>query len=191
MKLTDKYISNLKHLDKDQFFSQEGVEGLTLRVYKYPSKAKTWFYQYRPKGKSSVRIKIGSHYDLGINKAISRAKKLSNDIFVGKDPHEIRQGFKGELTLGEQLQDSYKSILTSTRYSESTIATIKNIFGTYIFRKTKNPKIREVFSQLDNIKHIKVSSITPTFLLKKGIVSTTESNMTLSPKLGSNKLVFT
>ena len=48
MKLTDKYISNLKHLDKDQFFSQEGVEGLTLRVYKYPSKAKTWFYQYRP-----------------------------------------------------------------------------------------------------------------------------------------------
>ena len=83
MKLTDKYISNLKHLDKDQFFSQEGVEGLTLRVYKYPSKAKTWFYQYRPKGKSSVRIKIGSHYDLGISKAISRAKKLSNDIFVG------------------------------------------------------------------------------------------------------------
>ena len=160
MKLTDKYISKLKHLDKDQFFSQEGVEGLTLRVYKYPSKAKTWFYQYRPKGKSSVRIKIGSHYDLGINKAISRAKKLSNDIFVGKDPHEIRQGFKGELTLGEQLQDSYKSILTSTRYSESTIATIKNIFGTYIFRKTKNPEIREVFSQLDNIQHIKVSSIT-------------------------------
>ena len=38
MKLTDKYISKLKHLDKDQFFSQEGVEGLTLRVYKYPSK---------------------------------------------------------------------------------------------------------------------------------------------------------
>jgi len=39
MKLTDKYISNLKHLDKDQFFSQEGVEGLTLRIYKYPSTA--------------------------------------------------------------------------------------------------------------------------------------------------------
>ena len=58
MKLTDKYILNLKHLDKDQFFSQEGVEGLTLRVYKYPSKAKTWFYQYRPKGKNSIRIKI-------------------------------------------------------------------------------------------------------------------------------------
>ena len=46
MKLTDKYISNLKHLDKDQFFSQEGAEGLTLRIYKYPSTAKTWFYQY-------------------------------------------------------------------------------------------------------------------------------------------------
>ena len=58
MKLTDKYILNLKHLDKDQFFSQEGVEGLTLRVYKYPSKAKTWFYQYRPKGKNSIRIKF-------------------------------------------------------------------------------------------------------------------------------------
>ena len=35
MKLTDKYISNLKHLDNDQFFSQEGTEGLTLRIYKF------------------------------------------------------------------------------------------------------------------------------------------------------------
>ena len=31
MKLTDKYILNLKHLDKDQFFSQEGVEGSQLQ----------------------------------------------------------------------------------------------------------------------------------------------------------------
>jgi len=103
MKLTDKYISNLKHLDKDQFFSQEGVEGLTLRIYKYPSTAKTWFYQYRPKGKSSVRIKIGAHHELGITKAMSRAKKLSNDIFMGKDPHEIKQIFKGENTFYFQL----------------------------------------------------------------------------------------
>mgnify|MGYP006102881985 CR=1 FL=1 len=52
MKLTDKYISNLKHLDKDQFFSQEGTESLTPRVNKYPSTTKTWFYQYRPKRKT-------------------------------------------------------------------------------------------------------------------------------------------
>ena len=111
MKLTDNYISKIKHLDKDQFFSMPGVEGLTLQVYKHPSKSKTWFYQYRPKGKNPVRLKVGSYEELGINKAVTRAKKLSNDIFMGKDPYEIRKIFKGENTLGEQLIESYKSIL--------------------------------------------------------------------------------
>ena len=160
MKLTDNYISKIKHLDKDQFFSMPGVEGLTLQVYKHPSKSKTWFYQYRPKGKASVRIQLGSYEDLGITKAKSRAKKLSNDLFMGKDPHEIKQMFKGENTLGEQIKESYKSILTPVRYAESTNQTIRNIFSSYIFRKTKDPKIRELFTQLDNIQHQKVSSIT-------------------------------
>ena len=80
MKLTDNYISKIKHLDKDQFFSMPGVEGLTLQVYKFPSKSKTWFYQYRPKGKNPVRLKVGSYEELGINKAVTRAKKLSNLI---------------------------------------------------------------------------------------------------------------
>ena len=160
MKLTDNYISKIKHLDKDQFFSMPGVEGLTLQVYKHPSKSKTWFYQYRPKGKNPVRLKVGSYEELGINKAVTRAKKLSNDIFMGKDPYEIRKIFKGENTLGEQLIESYKSILTPVRYSPSTISTIKSIFSSYIFRKTKRTDIRELFNQLDNIQHIKVSSIT-------------------------------
>ena len=64
MKLTDNYISKIKHLDKDQFFSMPGVEGLTLQVYKHPSKSKTWFYQYRPKGKNPVRLKVGSYEEL-------------------------------------------------------------------------------------------------------------------------------
>ena len=158
MKLTDNYISKIKHLDKNQFFSMPGVEGLTLQVYKFPSKSKTWFYQYRPKGKNPVRLKVGSYEELGINKAVTRAKKLSNDIFMGKDPYEIRKIFKGENTLGEQLIESYKSILTPVRYSPSTISTIKSIFSSYIFRKTKRIDIRELFNQLDNIQHIKVSS---------------------------------
>jgi len=160
MKLTDKYIVNLNHLDKDKFLKYPGVQGLTLRVYAWPSKAKTWFYQYRPKGKASVRIQLGSYEDLGITKAKSRAKKLSNDLFMGKDPHEIKQMFKGENTLGEQIKESYKSILTPVRYAESTNQTIRNIFSSYIFRKTTDPKIRELFNQLDNIQHVKVSSIT-------------------------------
>lgn len=87
------------------------------------------------------------------------AKKISNDIFGVKYLYEIRQGFKGALTQGEKLRDSYKSIVISIRYSEATITIIKNIFGTYIFRKIHNLKIREVFDQLDNIQHLKVSSI--------------------------------
>ena len=44
---------------------------LTLVVYKYPSKSKTWFYQYRPRGKNPVRLKVGTYEELGITKAVS------------------------------------------------------------------------------------------------------------------------
>ena len=37
MKLTDAFIKKLKHSNKNQFLSKEGVEGLTLRIYKHPS----------------------------------------------------------------------------------------------------------------------------------------------------------
>lgn len=43
MKLTDNYISKIKHLDKDQFFSMPGVEGLTLQVYKHPQNLRHGF----------------------------------------------------------------------------------------------------------------------------------------------------
>ena len=109
MKLTDAVIKNINHQDKDQFFSMQGTEGLTLVVYKYPSKSKTWFYQYRPRGKNPVRLKVGTYEELGITKAVSRAKKISNEIFSGKDPYAARQSFKGENTLGEQIKESYKT----------------------------------------------------------------------------------
>jgi hypothetical protein len=41
MKLTDAVIKNINHKDKDQFFSMQGTEGLTLVVYRYPSTSKT------------------------------------------------------------------------------------------------------------------------------------------------------
>ena len=160
MKLTDAFIRKLKHSNKNQFFSQEGVEGLTLRIYKHPSTAKTWFYQYRPEGKSSVRLKIGSYTEYNVVKATARAKKVAHDIFMGHDPYKARQRLSGENTLGEQLKESYKTILTPIRYAPSTLAAIKNIFKSYIFRKTLKPEIRAVFGQLENIQHIKVSSIT-------------------------------
>ena len=160
MKLTDAVIKNINHQDKDQFFSMQGTEGLTLVVYKYPSRSKTWFYQYRPKGKNSLRLKVGTYEELGINKAVSRAKKISNEIFSGKDPYAARQSVKGENTLGEQINESYKTILTPARYRASTLTAIKNIFNSYIFRKTNKLEIRQVFDQLDNIQHIKVSLIT-------------------------------
>ena len=68
----------------------------------------TWFYQYRPKSKYPVRLKIGQYEEPGINKAVTRVKKLSNDLFMGKDPYEAKQMFKGENTLGEQIKESLK-----------------------------------------------------------------------------------
>jgi len=126
MKLTDAVIKNINHQDKDQFFSMQGTEGLTLVVYKYPSTSKTWFYQYRPKGKNSLRLKVGTYEELGINKAVSRAKKISNEIFSGKDPYAARQSVKGENTLGEQIKESYKTILTPARYRASTLTAMRD-----------------------------------------------------------------
>ncbi len=166
IKLTDAYINKIKHTDKDQYFYMPNVGGLLLIVRKYPSKSKIFYYQYRPKGKNSVKIRIGSYYELGIQKAVTRAKKIANDIFMGQDPYEIRQKFKGELTLGEQLKDSYKTILTPARYAASSIQGIKNIFGSYIFRKTKDPNIRAVLNQVDDIQHIKLSKITTNQIIK-------------------------
>ena len=166
MKLTDAVIKNINHQDKDQFFSMQGTEGLTLVVYKYPSTSKTWFYQYRPKGKNSLRLKVGTYEELGINKAVSRAKKISNEIFSGKDPYAARQSVKGENTLGEQIKESYKTILTPARYRASTLTAIKNIFNSYIFRKTNKLEIRQIFDSLDNIQHIKVSLVTGNQILK-------------------------
>ena len=133
MKLTDTVIKKINHQDKDQFFSMQGTEGLTLVVYKYPSRSKTWFYQYRPKGKNSIRLKVGTYDELGINKAISRAKVISNEIFSGKDPYAARQSVKGENTLGEQIKESYKTILTPARYRASTLTAIKNIYLSSVF----------------------------------------------------------
>lgn len=70
---------------------------------------------------------------------------------MGKDPHEIRQGFKGELILGEQLKDSYKTILTSSRYLESIITTIKplsviRVLTVMSLIKTADDKIRNYSS---------------------------------------------
>ena len=39
---------------------------------------------------------------------------------MGKDPYAARQSFKGENTLGEQIKEVYKSILTPSRYQTST-----------------------------------------------------------------------
>ena len=84
MKLTDKYIKDLNHLDKDKWISHNSVTGLVLGVYKYPSKSKTFFYQYRPKGKHSVRIKIGSYEELGIQRTIKRASNYLTIFFQVK-----------------------------------------------------------------------------------------------------------
>ena len=91
---------------------------------------------------------------------------ISNDIFEGKDPYQTRQKFIGEATLGEQLKESYKSILTTTRFPPSTVQGIKSILGTYVLRKTNNPEIRALFNQLDNIQHQKLSTISNNQIIK-------------------------
>lgn len=158
MKLTDAYIKKINHLDKDQFIRHDSQPGLVLRVLKYPSQSKTWYYQYRPKGKNPVRLKLGTYAELGIVRAVKRAQSMANDIFQGHDIYSARQKIKSENTLGEQIKEAYKTF-TSPRYAPSTILAVKSIFKNYIFRRTTKQEIRNLYPQLPNIQHMKISKI--------------------------------
>jgi len=53
---------------------------------------------------------------------------------LGKDPYAARQSVKGENTLGEQINESYKTILTPARYRASTLTAIKNMNNIKLFK---------------------------------------------------------
>ena len=82
--LTPGYCKDLNPHDKYYYIRDENCPGLWLRIL--PTGMKTWYYNYRPKNKSPIRIKLGRLEMLNPSQARKRVREIQGDITRGKDP---------------------------------------------------------------------------------------------------------
>src|SRR6056300_676598 len=139
-KLTDAYCRSLNRLDK-RYFKPGDYPGLEFWVM--PSGVKTWFFQYKVKGKKyQQRKKLGNYPSLGVVEATKRAKELSIKIYNGEDPQQTEKAEILKMQLGEVIRSYYQQELTTVnQYAPSTIKGIKATFGPWIFRNTYDKDI--------------------------------------------------
>lgn len=84
-KLTKRVVENAEpDLSKRIVIWDTEVTGFCIRIY--PSGKKTYFLQYRNKGRESHKIKLGVHGNITTELAREKAVKLSLGISVGQDP---------------------------------------------------------------------------------------------------------
>ena len=159
-RLSDAICRDLNRLDK-RYFKPGDYPGLEFWVM--PSGVKTWFFQYKVKGKKyQQRKKIGNYPVVGVVEATKRAKELSTKIYNGEDPKETEKADVLKMQLGEVLRSYYQDELTTTNQHEtSTIKTIKATFGPWVFRNTYDKEILNRLAKIEDIQYKKLSSITP------------------------------
>jgi len=159
-KLTDAYCRSLNRLDK-RYYKPGDYPGLEFWIM--PSGIKTWFFQYRVKGKKySYRKKIGNYPVVGVVEATKRAKDLSTKIYNGEDPKEAEKTDILNMQLGEAIRIYFREELTTVnQYSLKTIQGIKGVFGPWVLRDTYDKQILDRVSKVEDIQYKKLSSITP------------------------------
>jgi integrase len=159
-KLTDAYCRSLNRLDK-RYFKPGDYPGLEFWVM--PSGVKTWFFQYKVKGKKyQQRKKLGNYPSLGVVEATKRAKELSIKIYNGEDPQQTEKAEILKMQLGEVIRSYYQQELTTVnQYAPSTIKGIKATFGPWIFRNTYDKDILNRLVRCEDLQYKKLSSITP------------------------------
>jgi len=159
-KLTDAICRSLNRLDK-RYYKPGDYPGLEFWIM--PSGIKTWFFQYRVKGKKySYRKKIGNYPVVGVVEATKRAKDLSTKIYNGEDPKEAEKTDILNMQLGEAIRIYFREELTTVnQYSLKTIQGIKGVFGPWVLRDTYDKQILDRVSKVEDIQYKKLSSITP------------------------------
>jgi len=159
-KLTDAICRSLNRLDK-KYYKPGNYPGLQFWVL--TSGTKTWYYQYRTKGKKyQQRKRLGNYPHVGLIEAHKKAKQLSQNIFNGIYPEEQEKSDIMKMQLGEALKNYYIDELTeANRHRPSTIKNIKAIFKCWIFRNTYDKEILNKLLRADDIQYKKLSSITP------------------------------
>ena len=157
--LSDAICRSLPRLDK-RYMKQGDYPGLEFHVQ--PGGNKSWYYQFRIKGKKGqIRKKIGTYPVIGVVEAVSRAKQLAKDIYEGTDPRQTEKVETLKLQLGTAIKTYYVEELTlANQYRPSTIKMVKAIFGPWIFRNTYDKDILKRLERAEDIQYKKLSMIT-------------------------------
>ena len=135
-KLTEATIKSLNPLDKRKIYPAD-YPGLELWIN--PGGGRTWYFQYRVKGKKHPeRFRVGNYPKITIREAELRAKKIDNDLFLGKDPKEKDVTENEKLNLGDGLLKFYDEEFneSSPYYSKDTVKGFRAMAKVSIFRKS-------------------------------------------------------
>ena len=158
-KLTDAVIRSINPLDERKIYSAD-YPGLELWVN--PGGTKSWYKQYRVKGKKSPeRFRLGNYPQITIRDAELRAKKIDNDLFLGKDPKEKEVTEIEKLTLGDAINKFYDEEFndSSPYYSKATIKGFRAMMKCWVFRKSSDGDIMQRLSAVKDLQYIKLCKI--------------------------------
>ena len=157
-KLTDAYCKSLPRLDK-RYFKPGDYPGLQICVL--PSGTKTWYFQYKVKGKKyQERKNLGKYPTVGVVEAIKKAKIISGQLFEGNDPKEQIKSDILKMQFGEALRKYFEE-LSLSQTAKGTIKSIKATFKPWIFRDTYDSNILELLSRVEDIQYKRLHAITP------------------------------
>tara|TARA_R110000782_G_scaffold250628_2_gene337932 strand:+ start:496 stop:1920 length:1425 start_codon:yes stop_codon:yes gene_type:complete len=164
--LIESYIKNLRGLDKKQTIFDNKRPGLVLITNKQKVDPvtgedvtkKSWYYNYRPKGAKPQRLFLGSADKMSRAAALSKIKKIENDIFNNEDPFTIRKKLKDELTLEGLINRFYQTYLLPSSYAENSIKSMKSLIRVWVLQRPNNPaEFNKYFTY--SIKDKKISKI--------------------------------
>tara|TARA_R100000353_G_scaffold168056_1_gene130402 strand:+ start:116 stop:1471 length:1356 start_codon:yes stop_codon:yes gene_type:complete len=160
-KLTEATIKSLNPLDKRKIYPAD-YPGLELWIN--PGGGRTWYFQYRVKGKKHPeRFRVGNYPKITIREAELRAKKIDNDLFLGKDPKEKDVTENEKLNLGDGLLKFYDEEFneSSPYYSKATVKGFRAMAKVWIFRKTNDGDIVQRLTTVKDLQYIKLYKIRP------------------------------
>jgi integrase len=103
-KITKRSVDAFISQDRDSYLWDDDLPGFGLKVT--PEGRMVYLIQYRLGGRKgrTRRVTVGLHGTLTPDKARIEAKRLLGEVAAGRDPAEVRDKAKAELSFGEVLE---------------------------------------------------------------------------------------
>tara|TARA_R110002126_G_scaffold153254_2_gene300399 strand:+ start:649 stop:2037 length:1389 start_codon:yes stop_codon:yes gene_type:complete len=156
--LSDKVIKDLR--PKIKQYSKGDDEVVGLRVFVYPSGAKTFHYCYTDLDGRKQKERLESTSVINCVAARNRARKIAAQVMEGIANSQIKRGLSTEPTVSQLFEQYEKNRLKAPKYKTSTISKWKTYRKCWIDKNTDDKIIRGMFvkSKLD-LGSIKLSKV--------------------------------